>query len=140
MKQSDIFLPMSAMAGLTAVVWIELYRVRIPELFKRKINPDHYGGKATKKLEFWDTRASDKFKNLCEVPVLFYALCPALAASGMVTPGFIRAAWAYVALRAVHSLVHCTYNKIPHRFYVYASSTVLCFGMWATFAYRLLKD
>ncbi len=37
-------------------------------------------------------------------------------------------------LRALHSLIHVTYNRVMHRFLVYVSSTVLLFGMWIAFA------
>ena len=49
-------------------------------------------------------------ENLFEVPVLFYLLCVALVLNGGSTPGFVSAAWAYVALRGLHSLIHVTYT------------------------------
>jgi hypothetical protein len=72
------------------------------------------------------------------VPVLFYVLCAALVLTGGSTPGFVTAAWTYVALRAVHSLIHVTYNRVTHRFLVYVASTLLLFGMWAAFVARIL--
>jgi hypothetical protein len=71
------------------------------------------------------------------VPVLFYLLCVALVLTGGSTPGFVTAAWAYVALRALHSLIHATYNRVVHRFLVYVASTLLLFGMWAAFLGRI---
>jgi hypothetical protein len=71
------------------------------------------------------------------VPVLFYLLCVALVLNGGSTPGFVTAAWAYVALRALHSLIHVTYNRVTHRFLAYAASTLLLFGMWIAFVGRL---
>jgi hypothetical protein len=72
------------------------------------------------------------------VPVLFYALCACLAAADMVTPFFVIGGWAFVALRALHSFIHCTYNRVMHRFYAYAAGTVLVYAMWALFAARLI--
>jgi len=71
--------------------------------------------------------------------VLFYVLCIALAVTGGSTAGFVMAAWAYVILRALHSLIHVTYNRVNHRFLVYLSSTLLLFGMWAAFALELAR-
>jgi hypothetical protein len=48
-------------------------------------------------------------------------------------------AWGFVMLRAVHSLVHTTYNRVTHRFLAYAVSTVFVFAMWALFALALLR-
>ena len=39
-------------------------------------------------------------------------LCVALALNGGATPGLVGAAWGYVFLRAVHSLIHVTYNRL----------------------------
>ena len=80
--------------------------------------------------------AADNIRNLFEVPVLFYLLCIALVLNGGSTPGFVTAAWAYVALRSLHSLIHVTYNRVMHRFLVYVASTLLLFAMWGAFLAR----
>jgi hypothetical protein len=36
----------------------------------------------------------------------------------------VAMAWTYVGLRAVHSLVHLTYNKVFHRLTLFALSNV----------------
>jgi hypothetical protein len=72
------------------------------------------------------------------VPVLFYVLCIFLFLTGTVTPLFVAAAWAYVALRALHSLIHITYNRVNHRFAAYALSTLLLFTMWIALGAQLL--
>lgn len=69
--------------------------------------------------------------------MLFYVLCIALAATGGSSPGFLSAAWAYVGLRALHSFIHVTYNRVMHRFLVYVASTLLLFGMWIAFFLRI---
>lgn len=125
------------MAGLTGIVWVKLYYDRIGEINERKLKPDDL---ANKVVSFERVKASDNFKNLFEVPVLFYALIPALVATGNDSPGMVKAAWAYVGLRSVHSFIHCTYNKVRQRFGVYAISTMVLAGMWANFAMAVLND
>jgi hypothetical protein len=85
------------------------------------------------------TQAADNFRNLFEVPVLFYLLCVAIVLTGGSTPGLVTAAWSYVALRALHSVIHVTYNRVVHRFLVYVTSTLLLFGMWIAFAAGFLR-
>jgi hypothetical protein len=119
-----IWLPCVALVGLTALVWVKLYADRLGEMRARRIDPQ----------ELATTRAAaDNFRNLFEVPVLFYLLCIALAVTGASTPAFVAAAWGYVVLRALHSLIHVTYNRVVHRFLVYVASTLLLFGMWIAF-------
>ena len=131
-----IWLPCAAMVGLTAAVWVKLYADRLGEMRAKRIDPQALASaRATAQLE--RPQAAENFRNLFEVPVLFYVLCIALAANGGSTPGFVAAAWAYVGLRALHSLIHVTYNRVVHRFLVYVASTLLLFGMWIAFFLRI---
>jgi hypothetical protein len=131
-----IWYPCGAMAGLTALVWLKLYADRLGEMRRKRIDPQSLASaRATAGLE--RTQAAENFRNLFEVPVLFYVLCIAVAANGGSTPGLLAAAWAYVALRVLHSLIHVTYNRVTHRFLVYVASTLLLFGMWAAFLLRI---
>lgn len=134
-----IWLPCAAMVGLTALVWLKLYADRLGEMRARRIEPQALATAhaAAGKLE--RTGAAENFRNLFEVPVLFYLLCVVLVLTGGSTPGFVAAAWLYVALRAVHSHIHATYNRVVHRFLVYVASTLLLFGMWGAFVARILS-
>jgi hypothetical protein len=132
-----IWFPCAALVGLTALIWLKLYADRLAEMRARRIDPQQLATvrAAAGKLE--RTAAADNFRNLFEVPVLFYVLCVALALNGGSTPGLVAAAWGYVALRALHSLIHVTYNRVVHRFLVYVASTLLLFGMWIAFFMRI---
>jgi hypothetical protein len=121
------------MVGVTALVWFKLYADRLGEMRAKRIDPQALATARAAAGKLERTQAADNFRNLFEVPVLFYVLCIAIAANGGSTPSIVAAAWAYVGLRAVHSLVHVTYNRVVHRFLVYAGSTLLLFGMWAAF-------
>jgi hypothetical protein len=121
------------MVGLTAAVWLKLYADRLGEMRARRIEPQALATARAAAAGLERPQAADNFRNLFEVPVLFYVLCAALALEGGSTPGFVAAAWAYAVLRALHSLIHVTYNRVTHRFLVYVASTLLLFGMWAAF-------
>ncbi len=132
-----IWLPCAALVGLTALVWLKLYVDRLGEMRTKGIDPQALA-RARDAAGLERSAAADNFRNLFEVPVLFYVLCIALVLNGGSTPAYVRAAWAYVALRAVHSLIHVTYNRVVHRFLVYVTSTLLLFGMWAAFVADLV--
>ena len=139
MTIDPIWLPCAAMVFVTALIWIKLYADRLSEMRAKRINPQSLATLRAAAGRLENTQAADNFRNLFEVPVLFYVLCIALAITGGSTPGFVTAAWAYVGLRALHSLIHVTYNRVIHRFLVYVTSTVLMFGMWAVFAMRNIQ-
>ena len=67
---------------------------------------------------------ADNFKNLFELPVLFYAMCAYLSIIGSDTV-YVNLAWGYVFFRVIHSIVQCSYNKVIHRFYTFFASSVL---------------
>jgi hypothetical protein len=113
--------------ALTLLVWVRLYAVRIPEMKRSRIDPQRLAGSADKHL-LKDTRASDNFINLFEVPVLFYVLVLATMQAGVSDGALLVLAWAFVGLRALHSLIQCSYNRVMHRFAVYALATVTLFA------------
>ncbi|MDQ6971793.1 MAG: MAPEG family protein [Mariprofundaceae bacterium] len=137
MQQSDIFFPCIAMVALTAAVWVRLYVERVGEMRARRIRPEEIATVQQAATLLEKQNSANNFRNLFEVPVLFYVLCLALFASQMATPLLLVGAWLFVAFRAAHSLIHCSYNHVIHRFIVYSLSTILLFIMWGMFAFNL---
>lgn len=133
-----IWRPVAAMAGLTALVWVKLYVDRLGEMRARRIDAQALATAADAASRLDRRSAADNFRNLFEVPVLFYVLSIALVLTGGSTQGFVTGAWAYVGLRAVHTLIHVTYNRVVHRFLAYVASTLLLFGLWVAFLPRIL--
>ncbi len=132
-----LVLPLLAMVSLTLAVWLRLYAVRLPEMRRSRIDPQRLAGSADKHL-LKDTRASDNFINLFEVPVLFYVLVLATIGLGVADAWLPVLAWTFVGLRAVHSLVQCSYNRVVHRFAAYALATVCLFVYLGRLAWLLL--
>ena len=135
--RNAIFWPVVAQVALVAVVFVRMYATRLGEMRARRINPQAVATSRAAAEAFRDVAAADNFRNLFEVPVLFFAVCGALAITDTVTPLQLALAWLYVGLRAVHSLIHATYNRVLHRFLVYVASTVCVFVMWGLFAFAL---
>jgi hypothetical protein len=71
----------------------------------------------------------DNYNHLMEQPTLFYAAALALAAAGMGDGIGLWLAWAYVAIRFVHSIVHCTSNVVATRFRIFALGNVVLVAM-----------
>ena len=138
--RNSIFWPLIAQVALVALVAGRLYATRIAELRARRIDPQSLATSRTAAGALQDIAAADNFRNLFEVPVLFFAVCCALAITDSVTAAQLALAWAFVGLRAAHSLIHVTYNRVMHRFAVYIASTLCVFTMWGLFAISLWKS
>ena len=121
-----LLLSLLAMVGVTLVVWLRLYQIRLAEMRRSRIAPQRLAGSADKHL-LKDTRASDNFINLFEVPVLFYVLVLATLQAGLPDGEFVLLAWTFVGLRAIHSVIQCSYNRVMHRFTAYALATLVLF-------------
>jgi hypothetical protein len=134
MNSRDIFWPACAQVALTLAVMVRMYVVRLTEMRVRHIDPQDIatGRAAAGRLE--NAAPADNFRNLFEVPVLFFAICPILYATNSVTALQIALAWAFVAGRCIHSFIHVTYNRVTHRFTAYILSSLCVFAMWLIFA------
>jgi hypothetical protein len=137
--RNPIFWPMIAQAALVAAVWVWMYVVRIGEIRRRRIDPQSIAD-SRKGATLEDVTPADNLRNLFELPVLFFAVCLALAITDQVTTVQLALAWLYVGLRALHSLIHVTYNRVMHRFAVHAASTLVVFAMWGLFAASLASQ
>ena len=138
--RNAIFWPLIAQVVLVAVVAGRMYATRVAEMRARRINPQSVATSRTAAEALQNVAAADNFRNLFEVPVLFFAVCGALAITDTVTPLQLVLAWLYVGLRAVHSFIHVTYNRVMHRFSVYLASTICVFVMWGLFAFALWRN
>ena len=133
-----IFLPALAMAVLTFVVWWRMYFMRIGEMKRERIHPQSVATSAEMAARVKDTRAADNFRNLFELPVLFYMALVVAALTGQVNIATVGLAWLFVALRILHSAIHCTYNKVMHRFSVYLAGGLALWALWSVLAIGLV--
>lgn len=131
MSADTIFQPMLGVMALTFVVWVYLYAVRIPAMKKARKPVQTYTvpDTVTEHLPQEANYPANNFKNLFELPVLFYVLCLYLYLTDTVDALHVYAAWAFFVFRVAHSVVHCTYNRVYHRFVLYCLSAIALFLM-----------
>ncbi|MBS0448932.1 MAG: MAPEG family protein [Proteobacteria bacterium] len=125
-----------ALVLLTFAVGISMFVVRVREV--RRVGLRAVVDSRAMASQLQDVRAADNFRNLFEAPVLFYALIAMALAVRLWPSWLVDCAWIYVALRALHSLIHCTYNNVMHRLAAFATSLALLVVMWIAFFMSLL--
>jgi len=139
MTQAAIFGPLFATVLLTFVVWVYMYIRRISFITSNKISSKDLAvpGALAQLSPPAVSNPSDNLKNLFEIPVIFYALAFYLFATKQVDTAYVAAAWVFVAFRVLHSAVHCTFNLIMLRFYLYlfAALAVWLIAIRAALAY-----
>ena len=141
MSFNPILLPLLAMVFLTFAVWVYLYALRIPEIKRLGINPDELQDRAeSHKLLTVSGAASNNLKNLFEIPILFY-LAAMIAMLLLIQDDLlVLLAWGFVILRVVHSAIHCSYNRVMHRFIAYLISCLFLMFMWIRLASYILMN
>jgi hypothetical protein len=127
---------------LTAIVWTYMYVLRIGYMRRERIHPQSVrsprrkGELIPEEINY----PADNLANLTELPVIFYALCLVLYVAGLADGFDVAAAWVYVALRALHSAIQCTVNRVMLRFTVYVASSLILWPMVARTAFRLFAS
>jgi hypothetical protein len=130
MDQTSIFLPFMAVMLLTLLVWTYMYSRRIAFILRNKLTPQQ--------LTPWEfarlspprvSNPSDNLKNLFELPTVFYAVVIYLYVAHRVDATYLIAAWVFFGGRVLHSIVHCSFNFVPLRFWLYAISAIALWFM-----------
>ena len=131
MQGTEIFVPFFGMLLLTLGVWIFLYVRRIAYCKKNKIHAQRLSTpeKAVELLPDKVNHPAHNFKNLFELPVVFYALCLYLYVTGNVDSVFVTGAWAFFGLRLIHSAIQCTVNIVMLRFLAYMAGALVLWFM-----------
>ncbi len=128
-----------AMVLLTFVVGLAILFTRVGEMRRRQIHPRAVSTSTKMAATFENVKPADNFRNLFEVPVLFYALVGVALAIGVVPSWLAMGAWVFVALRVAHSVIHCTYNDVYHRLVVFLAGFVVLVALWVGFVMSLLS-
>jgi hypothetical protein len=130
MDQNAIVVPFVGTMLLTMVVWFYMYARRIPfivrnNLLAQRLTPSELARLSPPAV----ANPSDNLKNLFELPTIFYAVVLYLYAAHQVDGWYVGAAWIFFGFRVLHSAVHCTFNFVPLRFWLYAVSALALWFM-----------
>ena len=133
-----ILAPFLALMALTAIVWIYMYARRLTYIKTHRIPPQELTtpDKAAALLPESVALPAHNLRNLLELPVIFYALCLFLFVTAWADSVHVVSAWLFVALRAVHSVIHCTVNIVMLRFLSYFAAALV---LWLMLARVLLR-
>jgi hypothetical protein len=133
-----ILYPVFAMVLLVYLVLMRMRSMRFAAVRNREISAEYYRafqGEEPEPLRV----VSRHFVNLFEMPVLFYVGVIMIYVTHQVSYWLIGCAWAYVALRYVHTWVHLTANDVRVRVIVYFASGFVLLVMWVTLLVQLLR-
>ena len=123
---SSLLTPMLALICWSLVMLVWTYAVRIPAIRKAGIDPAKAQEPSSlDALPIGVRQVGYNYNHLMEQPTIFYALVVCSYLAGQQNIVTLALAWAYVALRVVHSLVQATANIVLLRFAIFALSSVV---------------
>jgi hypothetical protein len=136
MDQHLIFAPMGALAFLTFGVLILIPIRRFRAGAAGQIVADDFKFGESGAVPGHVSIPNRNYMNLLELPMLFYVGSLMFFVTSKVDGAVLAVAWFYVALRAVHSAIHLTYNRVGHRLIPFALSNVVLVTYWLLFFRR----
>ena len=126
----QLIYPMFALVLLTMVILVTLFRRRVRAVHEGKVSMGYFGI-FRGELEPEDTaKAARHFSNLFEAPTLFYAGCLTAMVTHDAGIAVQILAWAYVAARVVHAVIHLGGNRIGQRIRAYGVGWLALAGLW----------
>ena len=140
MNNPAILYPVFALAGWTGLVLLLVPIVRVRAALQRKVVADDFKFGESPSVPSAVSIPNRNYMNLLELPVLFYVVCLLFYVTGTSTHAAVYLAWAYVALRVLHSAVHLSYNKVFHRLSLFAASNAVLVFMWVIAGVRLYSS
>lgn len=128
MTQHSLLQPVAVLLAWSMVMFVWMYATRIPAMRRAGLDATtRVGGMSSDLDQALPERVQWKahnYNHLMEQPTLFYAACFLLVLAGCGSPVARYAAWAYVGLRIVHSLVQVLSNRIIYRFAIFILSSI----------------
>jgi hypothetical protein len=135
---SPILQPVMVLVLWSMVMWAWLYATRIPAMraARTRLDANLPREQITGNLPPRVRWKADNYNHLMEQPTIFYATAFVLAFVGAGEGLNLWLAWAYVALRVVHSLWQATSHVIIVRFSIFmvASLVLLALAVRAAMA------
>ena len=129
----DIIYPVFSLVILTFIMLAATGITRLISVRRRQVRPRYYVLMSGDTPPDYVQKVGRNMANLLEVPVLFYLLAVLVVVFEINNQLLVDLAWLYVALRLVHSIIHISYNNVPHRFIVFVLSVVTLMIMWFQF-------
>ncbi|RKQ71762.1 hypothetical protein DES40_1092 [Litorimonas taeanensis] len=128
MTPETFLAPVMALIVWTLLIWVLLYIRRIPAMKSARMAPDKaklpdsgWKGQLPLKAQV----AAHNYNHLMEQPTLFYALMFYITLTSQTSSILFYLAWAYVALRVVHSFIQTNAGPVMIRFSIFTLSTLV---------------
>ncbi len=129
MNSNELIMPMAAMACLTLLVSLRMAIANTWATLSKKVHIKHFRQFDIENIPNNLISISQHYKNMFEMPVLFYAWILILLFQQNWGQIDVNLAWAYVGFRVLHSISRIPNSNVHLRFGLFIGSyAALCWG------------
>ncbi len=123
--------PMFCMFLITFAVGLCAFYARVAGVKQGEISPRYFLLMQEKEnCPELIQKTTRNFNNQFEIPVLFYVVSTLFLVLNIENAVSITLAWSFVASRALHAIIHISYNHLLHRIAVYWIGVFLVVALW----------
>lgn len=137
MAQNLIVLPVAAQVLLTVTVLIVMARARSRSQKERGQDMQDLALATSADWNPPALKAANNYKNLFEMPVLFFTASAFALITRTVDAWMLGLAWLFVLSRVTHTIVHVTSNIVMWRGSVFIVGVAAVVLMWALIVWRI---
>lgn len=135
-----LVLACASLITLTLFICIYMLVHRVKTMKTLRITPQSVALSAQRISKFEDSRFSDNYNHLFELPIVFYVLCTLALVTQHIPTWFIMTAWLFVISRCVHSCIQCGTNNVMQRFSVFVFGilllTIMLLGLVCSYLFQ----
>ena len=125
-----ILWPTAGMALLTFIVLSLVPMFRVGDAMAGRVGSHDFKYGESEKVPEKTRLYNRNYMNLLELPVLFYVVCCILYMTDTLSPTELYLAWAFVAFRALHTVMHLTFNWVLPRLVLFACAAFSLMILW----------
>jgi len=130
MNSNELIYPMFALAFLSASILILIAYYRSKAVKAGIIELNYLEKGDAEKAPETIVKLTHNLSNLFEFPVLFYVVVCVIIATDSIDQVYVWLSWVYVIIRYVHSVIHITYNYVPHRATIHLLGSLVLVALW----------
>lgn len=134
-----ILYPLFGLAALTSGVQMLIPIVRVRAARRGDVQLHDFRAGESAAVPPLVSIPNRNYMNLLEFPVLLYVVCLLAYVAVPVSAAMVYLAWAFVGLRALHSAIHLTYNRVAHRALVFGLSNAVLVVLWCVVGVSLSR-
>ena len=134
----NIIYPLLTMVALTLFVTLRLLYFAVKSILKGEVHIKQYRiYEGEFPAKFISVR--QHYKNMFEMPILFYLLCTLLLIQNNFNHIDIFFAWGFVIFRILHSISRIPNKDVNIRFGLYAGSFIMLVAGWVKYGLTLIN-